>query len=395
MSTKDKLKKIGLPFLIVLIGFAVMQIFILVRPAPKKEVKNHPGVLAEVMTVQMEDRIIEVIGTGTVQARQEANITPQVSGRITHIAPNFIAGGFFKEGDLLFKIENVDYKLAVDRSRAALAQAEFEFAQEESNARVARNEWERLAKDKEEEPNPLVVYEPQLKRARANVASAHAAVRQAELDLQRTALKAPFNCRIRSEEIDLGQYVRTGSSVATVAGTETAEIVVPLPLEELHWLSIPRQGSENHGSPAIVKVATGDQTFTWQGKVVRSLGEVDPRGRMARVVVAVNDPYHLKNKNGNGEPDLEVGMFVETAIQGEKLSHVIPIPRRALRQEESVWIVDEESKLRIRSVEVARRERETILVQKGLKQGERVVLTALPGAANGMKLRPREQGAIE
>jgi RND family efflux transporter MFP subunit len=395
MSTKDKLKKIGLPLLIVLIGFAVMQIFILVRPAPQKEAKDHLGVLAEVMTVQMEDRRIEVTGTGTVQARQEANITPQVSGRITHIAPNFIAGGFFKEGDLLFKIENVDYKLAVDRSRAAVAQAEFELAQEESNARVARNEWERLAKDKEEEPNPLVVYEPQLKRARANVASARAAVRQAELDLQRTALKAPFNCRVRSEEIDLGQYVRSGNSAATVAGTETAEIVVPLPLEELYWLSIPRQGSKVKGSPATVKVAAGDQTFIWEGNVVRSLGEVDPRGRMARVVVAVDDPYHLKKSNGDGVPDLEFGMFVEVAIQGDMLTGVFSIPRGALRQDDTVWVVGEEEKLQIRKINVVRRDRETVLIRNDLKEGDRVILTALQGAANGMKLRPREQGAIE
>jgi len=395
MSTKDKLKKIGLPLLIVLIGFAVMQIFILVRPAPQKEAKDHPGILVEVMSVQMEDREIEVVGTGTVQARQEANITPQVSGRITHIAPNFISGGFFKEGDLLFKIEDVDYKLAVDRSRAAVAQAEFELAQEESNARVARNEWERLAKDKEEEPNPLVVYEPQLKRARANVASARAVVRQAELDLQRTALKAPFNCRIRSEEIDLGQYVRSGNSAATVAGTETAEIVVPLPLEELYWLSIPRQGSKVKGSPATVKVAAGDQTFIWEGNVVRSLGEVDPRGRMARVVVAVDDPYHLKKSNGDGVPDLEFGMFVEVAIQGDMLTDVFSIPRGALRQDDTVWVVGEEEKLQIRKINVVRRDRETVLIRNDLKEGDRVILTALQGAANGMKLRPREQGAIE
>jgi RND family efflux transporter MFP subunit len=276
-----------------------------------------------------------------------------------------------------------------------VAQAEFELAQEESNARVARNEWERLAKDKEEEPNPLVVYEPQLKRARANVASARAAVRQAELDLQRTALKAPFNCRVRSEEIDLGQYVRSGNSAATVAGTETAEIVVPLPLEELYWLSIPRQGSKVKGSPATVKVAAGDQTFIWEGNVVRSLGEVDPRGRMARVVVAVDDPYHLKKSNGDGVPDLEFGMFVEVAIQGDMLTDVFSIPRGALRQDDTVWVVGEEEKLQIRKINVVRRDRETVLIRNDLKEGDRVILTALQGAANGMKLRPREQGAIE
>lgn len=393
MSAKDKLKKIVLPLAIVLIAFFVMRLLIFSRPSPQKEAKSHPGVLAEVMTANAEDRQVLVSGTGTVQARREISITPQVSGRITSIAPDFVAGGFFKEGDLLFKIEDLDYKLAVDRARASLAQADLELAQEESNARIARMEWEKLSKNEDSEANPLVLYEPQLKRARANVSAAGASLRQAELDQQRTNFKAPFNCRVRFEEIDIGHYVRSGNTIGVLAGTDTAEIVVPLPLHELPWLRIPRQGSENRGSPATVKITTGDQVFTWKGEVVRSLGEVDTRGRMTRVVVAVEDPYHLKNGKKNGKPDLELGMFVEAQIQGEALSNVIPLPRTALRQDETVWIVDKENKLRIRPVEVARRERETVLVRQGLKQGDRVVLTALQGAADGMKLRPREQGA--
>jgi RND family efflux transporter MFP subunit len=393
MSFRTKLIKIGLPILIVLIGFVIMRVMVLARSAPQKEVKDHPGALAEVLTVQKTDRQLEVVGTGTVQARQEANITPQVSGRITYIAPHFIAGGFFQEGDLLFKIEDVDYRLAVDRSRAALAQAEFELAQEESNARVARSEWERLKKKENEEPNPLVLYEPQLKRASANVASARAALKQSELDLQRTHLKAPFNCRIRSEEIDLGQYVRSGTSVGMLAGTNTAEILIPLPLDELRWLRIPREGAGEKGSPAAVEVIAGDRTFTWEGSVVRSLGEVDPLGRMTRIVVAVEDPYHLKEVNDSGEPDLEVGMFVKVLLRGDILSGVVPIPRDALRQNDTVWVVGDQDKLQIREVEVVRRERDTVLIRNSIKEGDRVVLTALQGAANGMKLRPMEKGA--
>lgn len=393
MSTKDKLKKIGLPILIILIAFAVMRVLALTRAAPQKEARDHPGILAEVMTVRTEDHQIEVVGTGTVQARQEANITPQVSGRVIHIAPEFIAGGFFKEGSLLFKIEDVDYRLAVERAGAALAQAELDLAQEESNARIARLEWDKLGKNSNEEPNPLVLYEPQLKRARANAASAGAALKQAEIDLQRTRFKAPFNCRIRSEEIDLGQYVRSGSSAGTLAGTDTAEIVVPLPLDELQWLRMPRRGSDETGSAATVKVTIGDQSFAWKGQLVRSLGEVDPHGRMARVVVAVEDPYHLRNNQKTGGPDLEMGMFVEVAIQGQTLSSVIPIPRNALRHEDTVWLVDEKEKLTIRQVQVIRRERDVILIRNSIKEGDRLVLTALPGAANGMKLRTFEQGA--
>ena len=390
---KNKAIKIVLPILIILAGFAVMQTLVLRRPAPQKEIKNHPGVLTEVTKVSMEDRKISIFGTGTVKARHETTLTPQVSGVITFISPNLVSGGFFKKGELLFKIENLDYKLAVDRARATIAQAELELAKEESNARVAGIEWQRMAKQNSDLPNSLVLYEPQLKKARAKVLSAEAELKQAELNLHRTLVTAPFNCRVRHENIDLGQYVRAGVSVGTVAGTDMAEVEVPLPLEELQWIDVPRQGSKKLGPSATLKITAGSQIFTWNGRVVRSLGELDPKSRMARVVVAVNDPYQLHNQSKKGKPDLEIGMFVEVVINGDTLSDVIPIPWRALRHESTVWVVDEENKLRIRNVNVVRRERETLLIREGLKAGELLVLTTLPGAADGMKLRPLEQGA--
>jgi RND family efflux transporter MFP subunit len=393
MSAREKLKKIVLPIMILVIGFALMRFMVLARPAPQKEAKAYAGALAEVMRIEKRDHPVQVIGTGTVQARREVNITPQVSGRITAMAPNFVAGGFFSKGERLFSIEDVDYKLAVDRARAALAQAELDLAREESNARIARLEWDALGGKNGEAPHPLVVYEPQMKKARAAVSSARASLKQAQLDLKRTRMTAPFNCRMRSEEIDLGQYVRAGTSVGTLAGTDTAEIVLPLPLDEMQWLAIPRQGAAQQGSPAQVRVKAGARRFTWPGRVVRSLGEVDPQGRMARVVVAVDDPYHLNAAPESGRPDLAVGMFVEVAIQGDTLSDVFSIPRGALRENDTVWVVGEEEKLEIRKVDVVRRDRKNVLIRDHLSDGDRVVLTALQGAANGMKLRPREQGA--
>ncbi len=398
MSFRSKLFRIVIPVIILIAGFVVMRLLVLSRPAPQKEVRSNPGALVEILTVSRKDHQVQVIGTGTVQARREASITPRVSGRIKYIAPAFIAGGFFSKGDILFEIEEVDYQLAVVRARAVLAQAELELAKVKSSSLIARREWEAMAVNNSEEPNPLVLYEPQIKKARADVAAAGAAVKQAELDLQRTRIYAPFDCRVRSEEVEAGQYVRAGSSVAVVAGTETAEIVVPLSLEELQWLRVPRQGAEDKGSPATVRITVGEESFgkksfSRQGRVVRSLGEVDPKGRMARVVVAVDDPYYLKKRRSNGEPDLEMGMFVEVTFSGEILTGVIPIPASALRENNTVWVVNGANRLNIRPVTVVRREQKTLLIRDGLKEGERLVLTAISGAAEGMKLRFLNQGA--
>lgn len=388
MSAKTKLIKIGLPLLILVLGFAVMRLMIITRSEPRREVRENPGALVEVLKVAQGDRQIRVQGTGTVTPRQEISLTPQVSGRVTKIAPEFVAGGFFRQGDVLFKIEDADYRLAVERARAALANAEYELAAMAGQARIARQEWERLDLGRDEEPNPLVLYEPQMKNAQAALLSARAGLRQAELDLERTLLRAPFDAVVLSESVDLGQYVRAGTSVAALAGTRQAEIVVPLQLQELAWLSIPRQGEKMKGSPAVVQLTTGENNYSWSGRVVRRLGDVDPQGRMARLVVAVSDPYGLQKDSGQ-RPVLSMGSFVQVTLQGAVLPKVFTLPASALRDGETIWIMND-GHLKTRSVEVLRRARDEVVIGKGLNPGDQIVLTNLAGAAEGMKLRPAE-----
>jgi RND family efflux transporter MFP subunit len=305
-----------------------------------------------------------------------------------------VAGGIFRKGELLFAIEDVDYQLVIDLARANLAQAELELLRNENLAEVARNEWQALNSGSDAEPNPLVVYEPQLKSARAQRDAAQANVKQAELNLQRTRVVAPFNCYVRSEQLGIGQFLNAGSPVATVAGTNHVEIVVPLPLDELVWLQVPRNGSSPgrgtlEGSLAKVELQSGGQTFHWQGAITRAMGEIDPRNRMARVVVTVADPFSRDKKSTNLLNDLLPGMFVEVHLQGEEIPDVISVPRGALHDNDTVWTVDEENKLHIRAVDILRRERDEVLVRSGLNAGEKIVLTNLSGAAEGMLLRPQ------
>lgn len=389
MSSSQKVFKIGLPVLIVLLGFAGMFAMIKFRAAPDKKALPETGVLVKVMTASPETHQVKVYGTGTVQPRREVSITPQVKGRVTYVAPNFIAGGFFQKGELLFAIESVDYELAVERAEAAVAKAEVDLASMESRARIARLEWRNLSNGADGDPNPLVLYEPQLKDAQANLAAAQANLAQAELDLTRTKIFAPFNSRVRSEQVDLGQYVKDGTSVAVLAGTDTAEIVVPLPLTDIQWLDVPLEEGQDHGSKATVQLDLAGKQFQWSGRVIRSLGEVDPLGRMARVVVSVDDPYSRLNGRQN-TPDLATGMFVEVVLFGEILSDTFVIPRSALRENSSVWAMDSDSKLRIRPVQTVRFEQDNVLISKGLEAGDRLVVTNLVGAADGMLLRVEE-----
>ena len=392
MSAKQKAIKILLPLVILAVGIIVMRVLILSRSTPQKTERINPGALVEVVSVVKQDKQLQIYGTGTVQPEQEVTITMQVDGLIDKVAPDFVAGSFFRQGERLFSVEAIDYELALDRAKSSLIKAENEITIIESKATVARQEWQRLKLGDQEEPNPLIVYEPQLQDAKANRAAAIAALKQAELNLQRTRVVAPFNCLVRSEEVGLGKYVRSGNNVAMIASVDAAEIVVPLPLDDLQWINTPSQNPGNKGSLTTVSLKVGDKDYKWQGKVVRSLGEVDPRSRMARLVVRVDDPYGLDDGNTENRMNLELGMFVEVLFAGEVLKGVIEIPRTALRENSSVWVMDSDQKLRVKHVEIARMEKQSALISAGLQEGDMVILTALLGGVDGMKLRPANKG---
>jgi len=385
-----KMKRALLPLLVIVVALVLTFVLVKSRKAPIPHEIPYLGPLVEVMTLAKTSRQVVVSGTGSAQSRYEVGITPQVKGRVSELSSEMVAGGTFRKGELLFAIEDVDYQLAIALAQSSLAQADLALLRNENLADLARKEWYALNADSAVEPNPLVVYEPQLKSARAQRDAAQANVKQAELNLQRTKVFAPFNCYVRSEQLEIGQFLNAGSPVAAIAGLDQVEIVVPLPLSELVWLQVPRNGTKQ-GSLARVELQSGGQLFHWQGEITRALGEIDPRNRMARVVVTVAEPFP-RQTGGNLLHDLLPGMFVEVHLQGEKLSGVIAVPRGALRDNDTVWIVDDKNRLHIREVDILRRERDEVLIRSGLDGSERIILSNLSGAAEGMLLRPQLRG---
>lgn len=383
------MKKVILPILVIVIALGLTFVIVKSRKMPKPHEKAYLGPLVEVAELKLTDRAAVVSATGSVQARHEVSITPQVRGKVSEVSPDMVAGGSFKKGDMLFSIEDVDYRLAIELAKASLAQAEFELQRIENLAKIAREEWRVLNPDSSDDPDPLVVYEPQLKSARSQLDAAQANVKQAEINLQRTQIFAPFDGYVRSEQVDEGQYLNAGSPVATIVGTQQVEVVVPLPLDELVWLKVSHSEDKTPGSKADIFLNSGGKTFRWQGTVTRAMGEIDPRNRMARIVVTVDEPFSREDKSMLSK--LLPGMFVNVDLHGEEISGVIAVPRGALHDNDTVWIVDDSNRLRIRHVEIIRRAPDEVLVSDGIKAGEKIILTNLSAAAEGMTLRPQDR----
>jgi RND family efflux transporter MFP subunit len=373
---------------VVFIGVLIAVALVSSRKPPGRERPRLGGALVEVIEAREAERRVVVEGTGTVIPRHEIVLTPQVTGKVVWVDPDLVAGGVFRKGEELVRIEPADYELAVQRAEAQVAQAEYQIEVARANASIARREWELMKESRQDllgdanpepdQPDPLVLHEPQLRQAEANLASARAGLETAKLNLDRTVLRAPFNCRVRRQSVSPGQLIGPTTQAAVLYGTDLAEIEVGLSISDLEWIEVP-------GSPATVTLDTGEERHAWTGRVNRTVGVLDEIGRLARVVVQVDDPFHREGGDG---PELSIGSFVTVEIEGRSLERTIPLPRAALRENSTAWVAAEDSTLQIRGIALYRLTSDEAFIADGIAPGDLVVLSPLSGAAEGMKLRP-------
>jgi RND family efflux transporter MFP subunit len=378
---KKRILQILVSLLILLGGVAGLYGLRAGKPAQENEVVAAPAPVVQVATAALGAHTVRISGQGTVRPLLNAQLVAQVSGRVVYTASRLVNGGAFKAGDELLQIDPIDYELAVTLAAARVgdAEAKYALAQEESEAAI--QEWRDL--------NPgidtpdLVARKPQLSAARAKLEAEEADYRKALLQLERTRLKAPFDGVVSAKMVDIGQYVTPGESVATLYGTEAVEIV--LESKHLQWFHVPGfTGGDDEGAHATVRVNIAGQVREWPGRVMRAEGRIDEKTRLINVVVRVEEPYARK-------PPLAVGLFARVEIEGRTLERAALLPRAALRTGNQVWVVDDDQRLRFRSVQVARVAKEGVLVEAGLESGERVMVSQLKAVTDGMKVRPLDE----
>ena len=388
--SKKKRRLIQLLFTIVLIALGAFGMIKLTesKPQMKKRKTATPVPMARTIVVQTAAKAMVVHGEGTVTPLDEIDLAPQVSGKVVFLSPSMINGGAFKKGETLLRIEPEDYRLAVvlQESKIKSAQSLLRMAEEETEA--AKEEWQQLYVDDGatgKEPPPLVLKQPQLAAAKAKLAADKADLRKALLALERTDIKAPFNGRVEMEDVGLGQYVKVGEKLASLFSTDVAEIVVPLEDGSLFWFHVPGfTPGDGLGAAATIRARLAGRSCTWEGRVVRAEGKMDDRTRMVRVVVRVDKPYAAK-------PPMAVGLFVRVEIKGRQIPDLAIIPRSALHQGDTVWVVDSDDRIHYRKVQVARIDGEQVQVQSGLKTGDQVVVSPLKTVTDGMVIRPVPQ----
>ena len=249
--------------------------------------------------------------------------------------------------------------------------------------------------------------------AEATLRDARVQLENAERDLSRTEIRAPYAGRVREESVDQGQFVTRGAKVARIYAVDYAEVRLPVPDRELRYLDVPlgyrpTPGSDAApaapGPPVELRAEFAGREHEWSGRIVRTEGEIDPKSRMVTLVARVEDPYGAGPEGAGLEgdapaegerPPLAVGLFVHAEILGRELPDAVVLPRIALREGDRVLVLDEAGALRFRDVEVLRLEREQVVIGAGLEVGEEVCITPLAGAIDGMAVRATRSASVE
>lgn len=367
-------------------AYMVYRHLIATSPRARRASPPRQARLVQVIELDTCEYVVTVKQNGQVVPAQQVTLQPQVSGRIMEVSEDLVPGAAVKAGQKLLSIDRRDYDILVRQRHSDVVKAERDLKVEQGNQEIAKQEYELLGDVISEQDRELVLREPQLAAAQSAYESAKAAHEKAELDLARCEIAAPFDAIVQRRHVDLGGTVSTNTSLVTLIATGQAWVEVKVPIGQLKWLTIPRANGQA-GSRVTLRnpLAWGQGRFR-TGRVLRLHGDLEPQGQMAKLLVVVDDPFCLRAENSE-QPKLLMDSYVSAEIEGRRLKSVFEIDRSHFRDDNTVWIMNKESKLDIRSVQVAYYGTDKVYVAEELSVGEKLVTTNIAAPVAGMPIR--------
>ncbi|MFD1215853.1 MULTISPECIES: efflux RND transporter periplasmic adaptor subunit [Microbulbifer] len=376
MKPAHKNKVLGI---VVAAGVAAVAAVFMMAPKPEEKVAEAVvPPMADVLYAEPSRQTLLVPSQGSVHARHEIEVVARVGGVIQGVGDAFVPGGFFQQGDSLLQIEPADYRHALTRAESQVATAAATLAQEQGMAKQAKREWRDLGTAT---ANDLFLRKPQLAAAEAGLAAAKADRDQAKLDLDRTAVKAPFAGRVVETLVDIGQYVTPGTQLARIHSTDIAEIRLPLTDHQLSLLELPLGRAVEDGPAVRVAANLAGKEREWRGRIVRTEAAIDPNSRFVYAVAQIQNPYA-------GEAPLINGLFVEAHIAGRTYDDIAILPRQALHEGDHILVLNDENQLGFRDVELLQAVGDQVWLRGDIATGEKIVVSSLGYSREGMVLTP-------
>ena len=356
--------------------------------APKMQRKPRQPMptVVEVLKAEHRDTKAMLTAMGSVVAARQIVLRTQVSGEVSEISPNFTPGGRVAKGEMLVRLDPADYEVELKKAKAGLEKAKADYNIEQGYQQVAKEEMKLMEKagKLQMDSAALALRKPQLNKARADVVTAEASLKKAELNLARTVITAPFNALITERTVDVGSQVSAHGELANLVGTDEYWVEAALPIDRLSKLDL----DADSAAPAVVKSFSGG--MKWSGRTLRSTGTINQDSRMATVIIAIPNP--LEPQTSGASMPLILGDYVSVEIQGVDINQAIELPRTALRDDGSVWVLNQD-RLNIRKVNLAWKEKERVFVNDGLMPGDLVITSELNAPVEGMQLVKAENAA--
>jgi RND family efflux transporter MFP subunit len=374
---------------ILLLAVSVITVINLTEPkAQRTSASKRTAMLVEVTHGEPGTFQPEILVMGTVRPDKEIVLSPRVGGEIVSISQSFTPGGFVDEGEVLLQIDPADYEVVLLQRKSELLQASADLELELGRQDLARKDYKELEGTISSEYKSLVLRAPQLNSARSRVEAAEAAVRRAELDLERTRIRAPFAAHIINREANVGSQVSPGEPLGKLVGIKQYWVEAAVPVSNLRWIDFSEERQSSVSGVHIRNRAGWPEGTFREGSVHRLIGELEDQTRLARVLITVADP--LSHQPESAElPPLMIGSFVEARIAGIPIQDVIRIDRDYVRQDDTIWI-DENGVLRIRELEIVFRDDKFAYVRSGLSPTDQVITTNLATVFDGAALRLAE-----
>ena len=351
-----------------------------VQPDPVEEAPA-PDVIVEILTPK--DFQVQINSNGTTKPLTQTVLTAEVGGEVIYRSKKFSEGSSVIEGEILAKIDDTDLQLQYKNALLQLANAEVQYSLQLAEADVAKEAWEKMGNGV---ASDLTLKKPQLKQAVALLEVAKAQVSSAEKKLNKTEIVAPYAGRIQNVNIDLGTTIIPGQPVGALYTSSEIEITLAVKDNDLQFLSIPMDGRKlDPSEQALVQIKSfyKGKNQTWIGRLERVDGVIDPVTRMINLIAVFKNDFIETDK-----PNLPIGLFVEAQIDGIILKDIFSIPVNAISENNEVYIVNNENELVSRQLSLLKKYSDFVIVKDGLKAGERVVISKLSSASNGIKVNP-------
>ena len=383
------------------------------KPEIKKHSKKPVIPVVKVVPFRLQDYRITVHTSGIVEARTKTTLVSEVAGKVSTIKSAFQEGNYFKKNDLLLKIDDIDYRNNIAIAAAEIARQELAVKEQISQSKLAKQDWD-LFGEKKRKPSELALRTPHIASAKAALKAAKIRMEQAQLQLARTTITAPYNGRVLTRKVDVGQYVTPGTPLGTLFATDTIEVRLPLSLANYELLGIP-EFYQNEAQPAANKLpkvtfyteTTPGTRHEWSGKVVRTSAALDDKTRQLSVIARIDNPFA---RNNNGSPPVKLGQFLQADIVGKTLHNVALIPDSALSHQNTILLFQPNSdrqvnnhtqhsnsmgKVLVQPVTILHRDAGKVVISgEGMPGNYQLISTPPALATNGMlvkRYRPAEQ----